>query len=201
MVAELNSDICRTVLPSWMSPGPKSFDASEHGKLSADEWRTTALVRLSITLPRVWGPQGGRRKLMIDNFMHLTNAMTIASTRAVVIHPSSKNGARNSTADLFREEYKAYLRGRVELYPTGKVQPTEHIVYHIGDKLGQFGPTHHTSTNAMERYNGMMQDQPTNMRSGNVIPCPSLYVPLMFCKVKSKPPSCKASALVQTSRP
>jgi hypothetical protein len=166
MVTALNTDIARTVLPSWVSSGPKSFDASEHGKLSASEWRTTILIRLIITLPPIWGPRPGRPKLMLDNFMHLANAVVIASTRAVVVQPSSENGAIQSTADLYHKEYSAYLLGRVQLYPTGKIQPTEHIAYHIGQKLGQYGPVHNTSTNAMERFNGMIQNQPTNMRSG-----------------------------------
>jgi hypothetical protein len=77
MVAEINADMERTVLPSWISSSPSKFGSSDHGKLSAEEWRTTALVRLAITLPRIWGYRGGRYALMLDNFMHLVAAMII----------------------------------------------------------------------------------------------------------------------------
>ncbi|KAF8484075.1 hypothetical protein JB92DRAFT_3265622 [Gautieria morchelliformis] len=59
MVEEINADMARTVLPSWISSSPSKFGSSDHGKLSAEEWRTTALVHLAITLPRIWGPRGG----------------------------------------------------------------------------------------------------------------------------------------------
>ncbi|KAF8579575.1 hypothetical protein K439DRAFT_1359345 [Ramaria rubella] len=160
IVAQLNIDIKKTVLPSCVSSGPKSFGATEHGKLSADEWRNTGLIRLIITLPRIWGSQQGHPTLMLDNFMHLTNALVILSTRAVIIS-SPGSGSPQSTSDLF--QYLAYLQGRITLYPTAKIQPTEHIAYHLGKKMDQFGPVHNTSANAMERFNGMLQDQPMNM--------------------------------------
>ncbi|KAF8573907.1 hypothetical protein K439DRAFT_1373970 [Ramaria rubella] len=167
-ITEINSDYSKTVLPSWVPPGPKSFDASTHGQLSAYEWRTTVLVRLVITLPRLWSTRGERHILMLDNFMHLTNAVTIASTRAIIAYPSLENGAFKSTADLYHEEYQAYLQGRVELYPTGKIQPTEHIAFHLGEKIEQYGPIQGTSTNVFERFNGTLQHQPMNMCLGEI---------------------------------
>ncbi|KIJ50297.1 hypothetical protein M422DRAFT_27339 [Sphaerobolus stellatus SS14] len=167
MIKEINEDYARTVLPSWISAGPRSFDLSTHGKPSAYELRTTALVRLAISLPRLWGPRGGRHLKMLENFMHLLNAITILGTRTVI--PTSDNpGAPESTAQQFREEYKAYLSGRVELYPTGKIQPTEHILYHQGDKLDFIGPIHVANTNVFERYNGLLQKTKTNMRFGEL---------------------------------
>lgn len=100
---------------------------------------------------------------MLENFMHLANALIILSTREVIVSP---NHGQGSTADVFRKEYKAYLQQRVRLYPTGKIQPTEHILYHIADKLEEFGPLHYLSTNIFERLNGMLQDIPTSMRTG-----------------------------------
>ena len=59
MVEEVNSDMAKSVLPSWIASGPSKFGSSDHGKLKAEEWCTTALIRLAITLPHVWGPRGG----------------------------------------------------------------------------------------------------------------------------------------------
>lgn len=160
-IRQLNKDIGRTILPSWISSGPSEFDSSLHGKLTAAEWRTAVLVRLPVTLPRLWTT--GRKLDMLDNFMHLASALVTLSTREVVIDPSLNE---ESTANVFRREYKAYLQQRVRLYPTGKIQPAEHILYHIADKLEEFGPLHYLSTNIFERLNGMLQDIPTNMRTG-----------------------------------
>ncbi|KIJ43328.1 hypothetical protein M422DRAFT_47954 [Sphaerobolus stellatus SS14] len=164
-IFELNRDIARTRLPSWTAPGAKSFYASEHVTLSADEWCTVVLIRFVVTLPRIWDSGSARHKLMLENFMHLANAMVIANTREVIIDM----GDGMSTAKMFREEYGMYLQGRVDLYPTAKIQPTEHLAYHMGDQMEGLGPMPSRSTNAFERFNGMLQDTPTNMRSGTVV--------------------------------
>ncbi|KIJ50153.1 hypothetical protein M422DRAFT_160047, partial [Sphaerobolus stellatus SS14] len=165
LIFEIDHDISRTILPSWASPGATKFYSSDHGKLSADEWRTLGLIRFIVTLPHIWGPGTPRRQLMLDNFMHLTNAMVIASTREVWLH---SDGMTLSTPSLYRQEYAKYLQGRVELYLTAKIQPTEHIAYHIGDQMENLGPMPSRSTSALERFNGMLQNTPTNMRSGEI---------------------------------
>jgi hypothetical protein len=166
MIKEIDADMARTVLPSWVASSPTRFQASEHGKLKADEWRTTALIRLAVTLPRVWGPCGGRYKLMLDNFMHLIGAVIIGSSLTIIHNPSEENGATRSTATLYREEYQAYLEGIIKIFPTAKIQPHMHIGYHIGDLLERYGPVHSWRCFVFERFIGLIQNLPTNMRFG-----------------------------------
>ncbi|KAF8576181.1 hypothetical protein K439DRAFT_1623040 [Ramaria rubella] len=44
MVQEIDADIAKMVLPSWVVASPSKFGSSEHGKLKADEWRTMASI-------------------------------------------------------------------------------------------------------------------------------------------------------------
>jgi hypothetical protein len=166
IVRAIDADTARTVLPSWAPSGPQNFGTSDHGKLKADEWRITGLVRLVVTLPRVWGPRGGRHKLMLDNFMHLASAIIIGSSLSTINVPTAENGARKSTATLYCEAYQAYLQGVLDLYPTAKIKANMHIAYHIGMLLDNYGPVHSWRAWVFERFYGIIQDLPTNMRFG-----------------------------------
>ncbi|HEV7736895.1 MAG TPA: hypothetical protein VGO47_05925 [Chlamydiales bacterium] len=166
MIKEINKDYAKTILPSWVSAGPSSFDHSGHGKPSAYELRVTGLVRLAISLPRLWGGHANKQyDLMLENFMHLLNAVHHLSTRTVI--PSlSVLGSGKATSQLYCGEYQCYLQGHVELYPTGKIQPMEHIMYHQGNKLDLVGPLYAHNTNLFECYNGILQNTSTNMCFG-----------------------------------
>lgn len=160
-------------LLSWVQTGPKSFNADKHGELSASEWRTSVMIRLSVILPRLWFPKGRRHRLMLDNFMHLTNAVVIPSTRAVLCSniANTSGAAVLSTAKQYRREYTHYLQGRVLLYPTRKIQPMEHFAYHLGAQMEDFCPLPLASTNALEPCNGMLQDFPTNRHWSTCYQC------------------------------
>ncbi|KAI0691929.1 hypothetical protein C8T65DRAFT_711462 [Cerioporus squamosus] len=45
-LAEYVRDQTHMEVPSWVNPAPRAFGTSEHGKLSADQWRTVALSNL-----------------------------------------------------------------------------------------------------------------------------------------------------------
>jgi hypothetical protein len=159
IVCEINRDISRTVLPSWLASGPSRFNASEHGKLKADEWKTVILVRLVVTLARVWSFRGPRHKILLDHFMHLVVALIIAGGNTV----------DKTKAKFYKKAYGAYLDGIVEHYPTAKVKPNTHLAYHVGDLLDGWGPTHAWRCYVFERYNGILQNFQTNMRFGMLI--------------------------------
>ena len=44
-------------LPSWLNAAPAAFGTTQHGKLSADQWRTVGTLNLPITLIRTWGAE------------------------------------------------------------------------------------------------------------------------------------------------
>lgn len=51
----------------------------------------------------------------------------------------------------------------------GKIQPTEHNAYHIGQQLEEIGPCYITSMNTLERFNGMLQNINTNRQWSKVL--------------------------------
>ncbi|KIJ24110.1 hypothetical protein M422DRAFT_56537 [Sphaerobolus stellatus SS14] len=166
LIIELDNDIRRIVIPSWVSAKPSQFYSSQHGRLKADEWRTTLLVRLVVTLPRVWGPHGGCHKLLLNHFMHLVQALFIAGGLSVVIAPTTENGGQVPTSEFYKSEFQAYLQGIIELFPTAKVKPNTHLAFHVGDLLTRLGPVHPWRCYVFERFNGLLQNIPSNMRFG-----------------------------------
>ncbi|KAJ3501185.1 hypothetical protein NLJ89_g9453 [Agrocybe chaxingu] len=82
---EVRIDMDRLVLPSWVSAAPRNPGDAKTGKFTADQWRTFCTINLSLTLNRLWGsePEGSRKRLMLDNFMHLVTAIKLASMHCV----------------------------------------------------------------------------------------------------------------------
>ena len=125
----------------------------------ADQWRAMGTIHLVVTLPRLWGHDTGRKKVILINFMHLVHAVQIAR-----MHTTSEY-----LAGLYRYHYKAYLTGFVDLYKEAMVKPTNHLAMHIPDFLPAMGPTHAYRTWAFERMNFTLQNLPTNKKHGKFL--------------------------------
>ena len=161
VLEEIWKDQERLTLPSFVSPAPARF-GSEQRKLTADQWRSVGMIHLVVSLVRLWGNEEGRKRLMLNNYMHLITAVHIASLRST----------SRPLAELFTRHYKLYLEGMVELYKEGKVQSVHHACLHFEGMLQGFGPVHAWRAWAFERYNYLLQQTKTNMRFGGF----SLYI-------------------------
>lgn len=155
---EVWSDMMKTTLPSWCCPAPTQIGDGEHGKISADGWRTFGSVHLVITLGRLWGqaPPESRRYKLLTNFYGLVHATKIATMRSTTV----------VRAQEFQDHMIAYLRGLDELFPTNQLVPSHHIVLHMKELLCRFGPTHAWRCWVFERYNHTLQKIPTNGKFG-----------------------------------
>ncbi len=143
--------------PSWMNPAPLAFGTSEHGKLSADQWRTLALVHLPVTLIRTWGLESGRRYDMLVNFLHLAEAVaTLGYLEA----------GKDSLA-LADKLLRKYLDGVKELYKGAKIVPNHHLALHLTMFIALFGPVHSWRAFAYERLNYMLQTLNINANFGS----------------------------------
>ncbi|KII91440.1 hypothetical protein PLICRDRAFT_105296 [Plicaturopsis crispa FD-325 SS-3] len=157
---EARHDMASMELPSWMSTPPKEIGSTEHGKPSADEWRTFCTVNLVSTLIRLWGsdPPDSRRYKMLVNFMDLVTAVKLGSMRT-------------TTPDRIAE-YKThmlrYLKTLLELYQGTTISPGQHLSIHMATLMERFGPTHAWRCWAFERYNYLLQRIPTNMKHGEM---------------------------------
>ena len=103
---------------------------------------------------------------MLDNFMHLVAAVIIGGTLSVMDNVSGENGVIRSTAAIYCDEYQAYLKGVIDLYPTAKIKPNMHISYHVGELLQKYSPVHSWRAFVFERFIGLIQNTATNMHVG-----------------------------------
>lgn len=155
-MAAVWSDMERTQLPSWIRPAPHNWGTSEHGKLSADQWRVLCTIHLPITLIHLWENETGRKKELLQNFMHLVTAVRIANMRV-----SSPNQIRAYNENIF-----CYVDGIKNLFPYNKLKPVAHAALHIGDGLELFGPSHAHSAPFYERYINFLHRVKTNGKIG-----------------------------------
>jgi len=157
-LAQVWSDMKRTVLPSTISPVPREVGSPRAGKLTADQWRTFCTIHLVVTLTRLWGsaPPEGRQVKMLDNFLHLVTFTNLLHMRIL----------NSNDLALIEQENLAYLTGLRELYPRFNLVPKHHMSLHLPAMLKDFGPVHSWRTFAFERLNQIYQNIATNNLSG-----------------------------------
>ncbi|KAI0323474.1 hypothetical protein GY45DRAFT_1264508 [Cubamyces sp. BRFM 1775] len=151
-------DRSRIILPSWLNPPPLAFGTKQHGKLSADQWRTLCVINLPITLIRTWGFQEPRRVKMLDNFLKIVEAVETFG----LLEIDEKQIVAAETL------MQSYLEGVKELYKGAKIQPNHHLALHIGIFLRLFGPVHSWRAFVFERFNYFLQSLNTNMAFGEL---------------------------------
>ncbi|KAJ3547879.1 hypothetical protein NM688_g5358 [Phlebia brevispora] len=157
-LAAIHLDAEKMELPSWLSRAPAQFGSKATGKLSADQWRTVCTIHLPITLIRLWSlgsddPGDVRRKQMLDNYMDLVTAVTIAGM-VVMTEEHIK---------LYEEAILRYLRTIKELYPEASIKPNHYLAIHLAVFMHLFGPVH-----SWRFFNYLLQCINTNMRIGDL---------------------------------
>ena len=179
ILAVVRADMEKTVLPSWIEPAPRNWGTTEHGKLSADQWRVLCTIHLPISLISKWSDRSARYMDMLANFMDLVTAVCIASMRVT----------NNEYITLYDQHIFSYIRGILELYKDADIKPNHHLSLHLGHFLQTFGPVHAYWTFAFERINYMMQSMNTNRRHGILRPSRSQLITinhLLSCRAVGK---------------
>ena len=93
---------------------------------------------------------------MLDNYLDLVKAVELATRYTQT---------EANIAD-YEHHMERYLRTLLELYPQIDIQPYQHLALHFGEHLRRFGPTHSWRCFPFERYNGILQRIPTNLKFG-----------------------------------
>ncbi|KDQ05853.1 hypothetical protein BOTBODRAFT_182161 [Botryobasidium botryosum FD-172 SS1] len=155
---EVNLDMERSVRPSWLGQAPTNLGSTRHGKMSADQWRTTCTVDLVITLVRIWGPKAGRFHDMLDNYMDMVVAVKIAHKRST----------SPELAELYYSHMIEYTRGILRLYPGNVIVSDNHLALHLKDLLLQFGPIQAWRAFPFEWLNGILQNVGSNMKLNDI---------------------------------
>lgn len=157
-LAEIWSDMKRTVLPSRISPVPRAVGSPSSGKLTADQWRTFCTIHLVISLVRLWGREqlDTRKSHILVNFLHLVSLTNLIHMRTMT----------PEHIENIERENLAYLQGLRVLYPDFSLVPKHHMSLHFPGMLRDFGPVHGWRTFAFERLNQIFQNILTNSISG-----------------------------------
>ena len=157
-LATVHEDMDKLLLPSWVPTTPRHAGTTQHGKMTADQYRTLFTINLPFTLSRLWGtkPRESLEYRMFENFMCLVSATKIAMMRTMTRERVAK----------YQFYIKRYVQTLLDTYPGLSLAPTHHICLHLGDLLEDFGPVHAWRCFPFERYNGMLQKIPTNGKYG-----------------------------------
>lgn len=154
LLAQVWSDMKKTVMPSKISPVPREVGSPRAGKLTADQWRTFCTIHLVVTLTRLWGnaPTEARQAEMLENFLHLISFTNLLHMRTL----------DSDRLEFIERENVAYLTGLRTLYPQFSLVPKHHMSLHFPGMLRDFGPVHSWRTFAFERLNQVYQNVATN---------------------------------------
>lgn len=163
-LTQIREDIHSTIRPDWQADLPVNFGSPEHGKLKADQWRTSLEFDIPVSLIRIKcmrKPSGNvaddeRLQKLIDHTMDLVLAIAWGLSRR-----SSPHHAERYTFYM-----KRYLNGIKDLFPDYDLKPNHHYALHIPDILLAFGPLHGTWAFSMERLIGRLQKMNTNSKIG-----------------------------------
>ncbi|KAJ3509285.1 hypothetical protein NLJ89_g5302 [Agrocybe chaxingu] len=157
---QVQADIERLQLPSWVTPAPSQPGVAKRGKFTADQWRSFCTYNLVFTLIRLWGSEKeeSQRRGMLNNFLHLVTAVKLGSMRCM-----TEDRIWQYTEHIF-----VYLDTLHDLFKGTTLTPYQHLALHIPSRLRGFSPTHAWRCFTFERYNFVLQHIPTNMKFGEL---------------------------------
>ncbi|KAG0707171.1 hypothetical protein DFH29DRAFT_797095 [Suillus ampliporus] len=126
--------------PSWDCGPPKNLGDAEHGKLKAEQWKSSIEFDLPVALMHLWGPR------------------------------SAADGANKHRSQRQKLQYttymKAYLKCIQAIFPHHSWCPNHHAALHIPEFLLRYGPMHSWWMFLFERIIGALQKTNTNYKIG-----------------------------------
>ncbi len=162
-VREIQSHIANIVRPTWHCGVPLNIGDGTHGKLKADQWRSSIEFDLSISIAQLWsgaldGGLGtnGRRHELFCSTMYLAIAIRWATSHRTSPHHATK----------YMEYMKKYLESLLCMFPEISLKPNHHNALHIGEFLLNYGPMHGWWMFPFERVINVLQQVNTNDKLG-----------------------------------
>ncbi|KIK34539.1 hypothetical protein CY34DRAFT_26833 [Suillus luteus UH-Slu-Lm8-n1] len=137
---DIQEMIGRVQRPSWHHGPPKNLGDTEHGKLKAEQWKSSIEFDLPMALMHLWGP--GCHNAACDR-TPLGNIQYTTHTRA----------------------YPEHIQ---EIFPHHLWHPNCHAALHIRKFLLRYGPMHGWWMFPFERIIGALQKMNTNYKIGEL---------------------------------
>ena len=161
---QIREDIRSTLRPDWQAHLPVNFGSPEHGKLKADQWRTSLEFDIPVSLIRIKCTRKPSGNIADDERLQKLIDLTIDLALAVAWGLSRRISPHH--AERYAFYMKRYLQGIKDLFPDYNLKPNHHYALHIPDTLLMFGPLHGTWAFSMERLIGRLQKMNTNSKIG-----------------------------------
>lgn len=148
--------MAHTIIPSWIKAPPKNFGTTSHGKIGAEEYKSLALISLTISVTRIWAETSNPSRPYLDHFLHLSLAICILAYQFIM----------RADINTFSHHYVIYLDGLKTLYPHCSIMLVQHLGLHVPHFLENLGPATRFNENPCEMFIGMLQEIPTNWKLG-----------------------------------
>lgn len=171
----LRQDIANTTFPSWMKRTPRKFGSINFGKLGAEEWKTTTIVSLPVTLLRLWGLSRTALDDLEKSDVEAKKDDTIKKSKSrqyeyllnlahlsIAIRLAQRTSVTDASLDYYELHMLAYLEGFKILYPHIRIRPYQHFALHIPDVARLWGPSIVYNANPPEFWNEQLQRLNTN---------------------------------------
>ena len=148
--------------PTWHRGPPINLGDAAHGKLKAEQWRSSIEFDLPVTLFKKWGLdcdediQSTRRKKLAHSTMLLAMAV-----RWGMSHIISENHATRCINYM-----RAYLECVKDIFPDITLRPNHHAALHIHEFLLRYGPMHGWWMFPFEQIIRTLQKTKTNHKIG-----------------------------------
>ena len=124
--------------PTWHQGPPITLGGAAHGKLKAEQWRSSIEFDLPVVLYKLWGlncntdVQKAHRKKLVHSTMLLAMAIRWGTS-----HITSENHVRQCMKYMW-----AYLECIKEIFLDITWRPNHHATLHIHEFLLMYGPMH-----------------------------------------------------------
>ena len=160
-ISHLRNHIAETTRPSWHVAPPSNLGESKHGKLKADQWRSSIEFDIPVSLAQMWSGSDERTSGLTHEVILRSTLLLATAIRWATSHKTSKMHAANYTRNMH-----AYLQTLLDMFPNRRLRPNHHAALHIGPQLLLFGPMHGWWTFPFERIVGLLQNYNTNDKLG-----------------------------------
>ncbi|KAG2752860.1 hypothetical protein P692DRAFT_201693907, partial [Suillus brevipes Sb2] len=165
-INDIQEMIGRVRRPSWHRGPPKNLGDAEHGKLKAEQWKSSIEFDLPMALMHLWGP--GRAA---DGVEHASQREKLAHS-TMLLATAIRWGTSHVTSTHHAQQYTTYMRAYLEcireIFPHHSWRPNHHAALHIREFLLRYGPMHGWWMFPFERIIGALQKTNTNYKIGEL---------------------------------
>jgi hypothetical protein len=153
-LSEIQVDIGRIIVPSWITKLSRGFGEKSNGKVKAAEWRSLFSIYLPMTLSRLW----------INSTSHTLHLKALLSLSIIVNIVVSRRISR-ATVELYNQAIRFYLL-LISTLENNNLVVSHHLALHLSTYMQLHGPCRSHWAFPFERMIGKLQRTTRNSKIG-----------------------------------